>query len=94
MKTSVRNNIIRKLTNTSWGAQSETMRYSGLSLSTAEFAASVWYNSDHGKKVNVSINEATRIITGGLRPTPVDKRYPIAGIAALIKKQVCAEIKK
>lgn len=46
-KISTRNNLIRKLSGTSWGANANCLRISSLSLvySTAEYCASVWLNS-------------------------------------------------
>jgi len=46
-KTNARNNLIRKLTGTSWGADPNAVRTSALALcySTAEYAAPVWARS-------------------------------------------------
>ncbi|KAI5742625.1 hypothetical protein M8J77_009365 [Diaphorina citri] len=96
-KVFTRNNIIRKLTHSKWGAQPLTLRTStmALCLSAAEYAAPVWRNSSHSSHVDVSINEAMRIVTGCLKPTPTEKLYPIAGIAPpQIRRQVAAEIEK
>jgi hypothetical protein len=47
-KTHTRNNLIRKFTGTSWGADPNTVRTSALALcySTAEYAAPVWASQD------------------------------------------------
>lgn len=96
-KVSTRNNIIRKLTGTSWGADPSVLRTSSLalSISAAEYAAPVWKNSVHAKQVDVAVNESVRIITGCMKPTPLDKIYSIAGIAPpKIRRQVSADIEK
>ena len=92
-----RNNILRKLTNTKWGAQPHVLRTSALAicLSAAEYAAPVWYNSAHAKKVDVAVNETTRIISGCLKPTPVKEVYPTVGIAPpSIRRRVAAEVER
>lgn len=97
MKVMGRNNIIRKLTGTTWGARPETLRTStiALCLSTAEYAATVWKNSAHAKEVDVAVNAAVRIVSGCLKPTPIEKLYPIVGIAPpKIRREVAAEKEK
>lgn len=97
MKVMARNNIIRKLTGTHWGARPDTLRTSvmALSLSAAEYAAPVWKNSSHSKEVDVAVNAAARIISGCLKPTPIEKLYPIIGIAPPdIRREVAAEIER
>ncbi|XP_050508163.1 uncharacterized protein LOC126885603 [Diabrotica virgifera virgifera] len=96
-KVSARNNIIRKLTNTKWGAQPHTLRTSALALcfSATEFGASVWANSAHAKNVDVALNETVRIISGCLKPTPIEEVYPIAGIAPPpIRRKVTSEVER
>lgn len=97
LKVSGRNNIIRKLTNSTWGAQPNVLRTSALALcfSTAEYAAPVWRNSAHTRQVDIALNETGRIITGCLRPTPVDKIYHLAGIAPPdVRRRTAAEVEK
>jgi hypothetical protein len=79
-----RNNIIRKLTNTYWGAQPQVLLTSALALSfsAAEYAAIVWRNSVHAKQVDIAINKTARIVPGCLKPTPVDSIYPLIGVAS------------
>ena len=50
-------------------------------MSTAEYASPVWAASAHSKHVDVAINETARIVTGCLKPTPVDSLYPLIGVA-------------
>ena len=41
----------------------------------------MWERSSHAKKVDASLNDSCRCITGCLRPTNVDSLYVLAGIA-------------
>lgn len=96
-KVIARNNIIRRLTGTTWGAQAHVLRTSAiaLSLSAAEYSSTVWKNSSHSHHVDVAINDAVRSVTGCLKPTPVEKVYKIAGIAPpVIRRQVAAETER
>ena len=78
-----RNNILSKLTGTTWGANPQTLKSTALALcySAAEYACPVWERSTHAKKINTALNACCRQITGCLRPTPTDNLYILAGIA-------------
>lgn len=82
-KLQTRNNLIQKLTCTSWGANASCLRTSALALvfSTAEYAAPVWLQSCHTKKVDVQLNSAMRIITGTVRSTPTEWLPALSHIA-------------
>ena len=82
-KVSSRNNILRKLTGTTWGASPSVLRtYAlGLCVSAAEYACPVWQMSSHAKQVDVAVNDMARLVSGCLKPTPVHKLYPIIGVA-------------
>ena len=82
-KVEARNNIMRKLTTTKWGANASTLRSTGLALcfSTAEYACSTWGRSAHAKKINMALNNTCRIITGCIKSTSVPKLYKLSGIA-------------
>ncbi len=54
-----------------------------LCYSTAEYACPVWVRSPHAKKVDPAINATCRLVTGCLKPTPIDKLYILSGIAPL-----------
>ena len=60
------------LAGTGWGASAKTLRTAALSLvySTAEYCAPVWCRSVHIRLIDSVINDALRIVTGCLRPTP------------------------
>ena len=82
-KVRTRNNLLHKLANSSWGANTSTLRATALALcySVAEYACPVWERSSHAKKVDASLNDSCRCITGCLRPTNVDSLYVLVGIA-------------
>ncbi|KAL4098793.1 hypothetical protein QTP88_023329 [Uroleucon formosanum] len=83
MKVEARNNLIRKLAGSKWGATPNTIRTTGLALcfSAGEYACPVWNQSKHTKHVDTALNETCRVITGCLKPTPLKYLYPLAGIA-------------
>ena len=63
-----RTNLIRKISGTSWGAPLAVLRTSAMALcySVAEYAAPAWARSYHARKVDVSLNEIMRMISGTL----------------------------
>jgi len=82
-KVNTRNNILRKLVNSKWGADANTLRISAIALSysAAKYACPVWKSSAYAKNIDIALNESCRIITGGLRPTEVHKLHTLSGIA-------------
>jgi len=48
--------------------------------STAEYCAPVWCRSVHTRLIDPTINDALRIVTECLRPTPADNLPILAGI--------------
>ena len=54
MKVAIRNNLFKKLSNSKWGANANTIRTTALALSysVAEYAAPVWARSPHAQKRN------------------------------------------
>lgn len=77
-----RNNIMKKLAGTSWGADATSLRTTALSMvyPVAEYCAPVWHRSAHTKKIDVHLNESMRIITGTLRSTPTPWLHTISNI--------------
>ena len=65
-----------------WGAGAKTLRIATLSLiySTAEYCAPVWCRSAHSHLIDSILNDALRIVTGCLRPTPTDHLSVLSGI--------------
>ena len=51
-----------------------------LVYSTAEYCAPVWCRSTHTRLIDSILNDALRIVTGCLRPTPTDDLPVLAGI--------------
>lgn len=92
-----RNNLLRRLTSTKWGASPKVLRTTGiaLSLSAGEYASPVWNRSVHARLVDTALNDTCRIITGCLKPTPVGMLYPLAGVAPPeVRREVASSIER
>ena len=97
IKVATRNNLFKKLSNSKWGANANTIRTTALALSysVAEYAAPVWARSPHAQKLNTELNSACRAVTGCLKPTNVESLYLLSGIAPPdIRRVVCARMEK
>lgn len=72
-KICTRNNLLRKLTGTTWGASASCLRTTALGLvyPCAEYCSSTWINSVHTAKIDVELNKTMRLITGTVMSTPV-----------------------
>jgi len=83
-KISARNSLLRKLIGSNWRANAYIPRVSALALcfSIGEYASPVWYRSTHAKKIEMTLSESCRLITGCLKSTPLHKVFPIADIAS------------
>ena len=81
-KLSSRVTLLRRLVSSGWGAGTKTLRKATLSLvySTAEYCAPVWPRSAHTRLIDSVLNDALRIVTGCLRPTPTDHLPIFSGI--------------
>ena len=81
-KLSSRVTLLRRLVDSGWGAGAKTLRITTLSLvySTAEYCAPVWCRSAHTRLIDSVLNDALRIVTGCLRPTPTDHLSVLSGI--------------
>ena len=73
-KLSSRVTLLRRLVASGWDAGAKTLRIATLSLvhSTAEYCAPVWCRSAHTRLIDSVLNDALRIVTRCLRPTPTD----------------------
>ena len=73
-KLSSRIALFRLLVGSGWGAGAKTPRIATLSLvySTAKYCAPVWCCSAHTHVIDSVLNDALRVVTGCLRPTPTD----------------------
>ena len=82
-KVSSRNNLLRRLAGSSWGASPSTLRTGALALvnSAAEYACPAWSRSAHAKKLDITLNETMRIVTGCLKLTPTEFLPVLSGIA-------------
>ena len=81
-KLSSRVTLFRRLVGSGWGAGAKTLRIATLSLvySTAEYCVPVWCRSAHTRLIDSVLNDALRIVTGCLRPTPTDHLPILSGI--------------
>ena len=81
-KLSSRVTLLRLLVGSGWGVDAKTLRIATLSLvySTAEYYAPVWCRSAHTRLIDSVLNDALRIVTGCLRPTPTDHLPILSGI--------------
>ena len=74
--------LLRRLVGSGWGAGAKTLRIAALSLvySTTECCAPVWCRSAHTRLIDSVLNDALRIVTESLRPTPTDHLPVLLGI--------------
>ena len=74
--------LLRWLAGSGRGAGAKTLHTAALSLmcSTAEYCASAWCRSAHTRLIDSVLNDALRIVTGRLRPTPTDNLPFLSGI--------------
>ena len=81
-KLSSRVTLLRRLVGSGWGAGAKTLRIATLSLvySTAEYCAPVWCRSAYTRLIDNVLNDALRIVTGCLCPTPIDRLPVLSGI--------------
>jgi len=77
------NNLLSKLTGTTWGAQASTLRTSALALcySVAEYCCPVWSRSSHVSLVDSQLNNAMRLLSGCVRPMQTPWLPVLANIA-------------
>ena len=81
-KLSIRVALLKRLSGSGWGAHAKTLRISALSLvySTSEYCAPVLCRSKHTRLIDSILDDALRIVTGCLRPTPTENLPVLAGI--------------
>ena len=81
-KLSSRVTLLRRFVGSGWGAGAKTLCIATLSLvySTAEYCAPVWCRSAHTRLIDSVLNDALRIVTGCLHPTPTDHLPVLSGI--------------
>ena len=81
-KLSTRVSLLRQLEGSGWGAGAKTLRTAALSLiySTAEYCAPAWCRSALTRLIDSVLNDALRIVSGCLRPTPTDNLTVLSDI--------------
>ena len=74
--------LLSRFVGSGWGAGAKTLRIATLSLvySAAEYCAPVWCRSAHTRLIDSVLNDALRIVTGCLRPTPTHHLPILSGI--------------
>ena len=75
-------NLLKRLASNRWGADFSTLRTSALALcySVAEYCPPIWSQSQHCKKVDTSLNECLRLVSGCIKCTPTDILQVLSGI--------------
>ena len=81
-KLSSRVTLLRRLVGSGWGAGAKTLRIATLSLvySATEYCTPVWCRSAHTRLIDSVLNDALRMVTGCLCPTPMDHLPVLSGI--------------
>ena len=81
-KLSSRITLLWRLVGSGWSVGAKTLCIATLSLvySTTEYCAPVWCRSDHTRLIDSVLNDALRIVTGCLGPTPTDHLPVLSGI--------------
>ena len=81
-KLSTRVALLRRLAGSGCGTGAKTLRISALSLvySNAEYCAPVWCRSTPTRLIDSILDDALRIVTECLRPTPTEDVPVLAGI--------------
>ena len=82
-KVTARTSLIRCLASTSWGTSGSTLRTGAMTivLSAAEYDCPVWCHSFHAQKLDMSLNETLRIVSGCPHAIPMHYLPVICGIA-------------
>ena len=88
--------LVRKMSETNWGIPVDTFRTSTTVLvsAPAEYCAPVWCQSTHTKTLDVPLNKAMWIVSGCIRPTPLNFLPPLSGIQPLScrRKKLCKRL--
>ena len=86
--------LLRRLAGSGWCAEATMLRTATIALahSTAEYCTPVWCRSAHTRLTDPTINDALRIVTGCLRPTPADNLPILAGIQPAEPRRIGATL--
>jgi len=86
-------NIMRKLAGTQWGANENILRnvYQGTVRPHLEYSSCAWMTAakTHQQNMDRVQNQALRIITGGMRSTPIHTMEKKTGIPPLCERRDC-----
>jgi len=82
--------LLRWFAGSGWGAGATTFWTATLALmhSTAEYYTPVWCRSAHTRLVDPAINDALRIVTSCLRPTPANNLPILTGIQPAVLRRM------
>ena len=82
-KIAKRNNLLKKVAGTQWGASQTVLRTTAVALcySAAEYCAPAWTRSQHTRVVDTKLRETMRITSGCLKSTPT-QWLPVASSIA------------
>ena len=72
--------LLGQLAGSGWGTGATTLRTATLVHLTTEYCAPAWCRSAHTRLIDPTINNALRIVTGCLRPTPADNLPILVGM--------------
>ena len=80
-KLTTRVGFLRRLEGSGWGASATILRTATLALvrSAAKYCAPAWCRSAHTRLTDRPINDALRIVSGCLSPTPTDNLLVLSG---------------
>ena len=85
--------LMRKLAGTEWGANEAVLKnvYQGAVRPHLEYGATAWASAakTHHQALDRVQNAALRIVTGGMRSTPIEKMEKTASIPPLSKRRNC-----
>ena len=86
--------LLRRLVGSGWGAGTKTLLISAPSLVylTAEYCVPVWCHSTLTRLIDSILNDALRIVTGCLRPTPTEDLLVLTGILPAELRQLRATL--
>ena len=90
-KAKTRLSLMRKLAGSTWGADSQTLKkmYTGYVRPVMEYGMTAWCTSakSHTDRLNRIQNQASRIITGGLKSTPIIQMENVSGLHSLDERR-------
>ena len=82
MKVNARCNLLRRLAGTKWGAHFDVLQTSTtpLAIARAEYCSPVWCRSAHTHRLDATLNNSLRLVSGCIRSTPTFMLPVVSGI--------------